>query len=89
MKHIDLRSQDTEREEKGENTSPLESITGIGPKRRRDLLRYFGGWQEIERASIDDLAKVDGNSQSLQKIFITSFIHTKTNNEKTHLIEFI
>ena len=53
------------RRKKAKNTSPLESITGIGPKRRRDLLRYFGGWQEIERASIDDLAKVDGISHKL------------------------
>lgn len=53
------------RRKKAKNTSPLEGIEGIGPKRRRELLRYFGGWQEIERASIDDLSKVDGISLKL------------------------
>ena len=37
----------------------------MGPKRRRDLLRYFGGWQEIERATVDELIKVDGISHRL------------------------
>ena len=46
-------------------TLPLEGIAGVGPKRRRDLLRYFGGWQEIERATVDELIKVDGISQRL------------------------
>jgi len=53
------------RRAKKKTTSPLEGIVGVGPKRRRDLLRYFGGWQEIERANIDELIKVDGISQRL------------------------
>lgn len=53
------------RRKKEKNTSPLEGIAGVGPKRRRELLRYFGGWQEIERASVDDLSKVDGISRKL------------------------
>jgi excinuclease ABC subunit C len=42
--------------------SPLEFIEGVGAKRRRDLLRHFGGLQELRRASIDDIAKVSGIS---------------------------
>lgn len=53
------------RRAKKKTTSPLEGIAGVGPKRRRDLLRYFGGWQEIERATVDELIKVDGISQRL------------------------
>ncbi len=45
--------------------SPLESIEGIGPKRRQDLLKYFGGLQELKKASIDEIAKVPGISQKL------------------------
>ena len=46
-------------------TSPLEQIAGIGPKRRREILRHFGGLQEIKAASVDDIAKVPGISRAL------------------------
>lgn len=46
-------------------TSTLESIPGIGPKRRRELLNYFGGLQELKRASIDEIAKTPGISKTL------------------------
>jgi excinuclease ABC subunit C len=58
------------RRDKTRRTSTLESIPGIGAKRRRELLRYFGGIQALNRASLDELAKVPGISQSLaQRIF--------------------
>ena len=38
---------------------------GVGPKRRRDLLKHFGGLQELSRASIDELAKAPGISKKL------------------------
>ena len=50
---------------KKRSRSPLEDIPGVGPKRRRDLLRYFGGLQEIERATVDDLVRVPGISRAL------------------------
>jgi excinuclease ABC subunit C len=45
--------------------SPLDEIAGLGPKRRRDLLREFGGLQAVARAGIDDLARVKGVSRAL------------------------
>jgi excinuclease ABC subunit C len=58
------------RRAKTRRTSTLESIPGVGAKRRRELLRYFGGIQALNRANLDDLAKVPGISQSLaQRIF--------------------
>lgn len=48
-------------------TSSLETIPGIGAKRRRELLRYFGGIQAINRASLEEIAKVPGISQALAK----------------------
>ena len=53
------------RRDKKRTTSSLELIPGIGPKRRRELLRYFGGIQSINRASLDELEKVPGMSRSL------------------------
>jgi excinuclease ABC subunit C len=50
---------------KTRRTSPLEAIPGVGPKRRRELLTFFGGFQEIERASVEEIAKVPGISKQM------------------------
>jgi len=51
-------------------TSSLESIAGLGPQRRRALLRQFGGLQGIRQAGVADLAKVHGISRALaQRIY--------------------
>lgn len=55
---------------KVKNTSALETIEGIGPKRRQMLLKYMGGLQPLMNASVDEIAKVPGISQLLaEKIF--------------------
>ncbi|MBF2753666.1 MAG: excinuclease ABC subunit UvrC [Gammaproteobacteria bacterium AqS3] len=45
---------------RAQTRSVLQEIEGIGPVRQRSLLRYFGGQQELERASEHDIAKVPG-----------------------------
>ena len=50
---------------KTRRTSPLEGIEGIGPKRRQALLKYMGGLQELKRATVEEIAKVPGISNSL------------------------
>ncbi len=55
------------RRAKARNTSPLEGVEGIGPKRRRALLQHFGGIQGIERAGVEDLSLVPGISRDLAK----------------------
>ncbi len=50
-------------------TSTLDSVPGIGPKRKRALLRKFGSVQGIKEASIADLAGVNGiNPKLAEKI---------------------
>ena len=53
------------RRDKSRRSSPLEEIAGVGPKRRQQLLKHFGGWQEIDRASVEDLVKVPGISKKI------------------------
>ncbi|MCL2914830.1 excinuclease ABC subunit UvrC [Shewanella corallii] len=48
--------------QKTRNTSTLESIPGVGPKRRKALLQFLGGMQEVKGASVAELAKVPGIS---------------------------
>jgi len=50
-------------------TSALDSVPGIGPKRKRALLRQFGGVQGIRDASIEELAATKGMNMKLaQKV---------------------
>ena len=45
--------------------SSLESIKGVGANKRSALLNHFGGIQEIENASVDELQKVVGINYKL------------------------
>lgn len=53
------------RREKARLTSDLESIEGLGPTRRRALLKAFGGLAQLKRASVDEIAKVEGVNATL------------------------
>jgi excinuclease ABC subunit C len=49
--------------------SPLKKISGIGEKRRLELLRHFGSIDKIRKASVDDIAKTKGfNRKIAEKI---------------------
>ena len=45
--------------------NPLDEIDGVGPGRKRALLHAFGSARGVSRASVDDLAKVDGVNQAM------------------------
>jgi len=58
------------RRAKARNTSVLEGISGLGPRRRQTLLKQFGGLQEVARAGVEDLASVPGISKQLaQRVY--------------------
>ena len=54
-------------------TSVLEEIEGLGPKRRQQLLRHFGGIQAVQRAGVEDIARVPGISMQLAQRIYNSF----------------
>jgi len=54
----------------------LQEIAGVGPTRKRALLRHFGTLKAIERASLPDLAQVPGiSAETARKIY--EFFHEK------------
>ena len=50
---------------KTRQSSRLEDLEGIGPKRRAKLLTHFGGMKQLSNASAEDIARVDGISAAL------------------------
>ena len=54
-----------QRRGKAQQRSLLESIPGLGPQRRKALLKAFGGLQGVKRSGIDDLADVKSISRAL------------------------
>ncbi len=61
------------RRKKAIGSNPLDEIAGIGPGRKKALLRAFGSAREVSRASASDLAQVDGISQSIAKTVYEHF----------------
>jgi excinuclease ABC subunit C len=58
------------RRDKARRSSQLESIPGVGAKRRRELLRHFGSPAGVTNASVGELKKVPGISATIaQQIY--------------------
>ncbi len=57
-----------QRRDKTRKTSQLEGIPGVGAKRRRELLRRYGGIQALKSASVEDIAQTPGISRALAQL---------------------
>jgi len=47
--------------------SQLDSIPGIGPARRKALLKKFGSLEKIRQASEEELGEIEGISEEIIK----------------------
>ena len=53
--------------------NPLDEIPGIGQKRKKALLNFFGSAKAISRARLDELTSVDGISLNMAHIIFNWF----------------
>ena len=60
------------RREKRAGLSGLDAIPGIGPKKRKILLKHFKGVTHLKKASIDDIAALPGINKVLAKTIINT-----------------
>jgi excinuclease ABC subunit C len=58
------------RRQKRAQSSPLEQVPGVGPKRRQALLKAFGGLKGIRKAGVDELVRVGGISRKLAEAVV-------------------
>ncbi len=61
------------RRKKDITRNPLDDIAGIGPTRKRALLRHFGTAKAVSKAGVDDLASVPGISEAIAKLVYDHF----------------
>ena len=61
---------------KAMGANPLDEIAGIGPSRKRALLKHFGSAKAVSRASTGDLQAVEGISAAMAKT-IYDFFHER------------
>lgn len=57
-----------QRRAKARRESALQSIPGLGPHKRRELLKHFGGLQGLKRASVADILQVPGIGDALAEL---------------------
>lgn len=63
--------------------SALDDIPGIGPAKRRSLLKHFGSLNQIQLASPEELGKVRGISEANIASILTFFQGSKGNNKSS------
>ncbi len=70
-----IRSHRSKRS-KALRASHIDSLPGVGKKRKQALLHYFGSYEEIEKAGLEELCKIEGISKSIANN-IYDALHTK------------
>ena len=72
------QTNQTENVNEGEDVSVepgiLDEIEGVGPNKKRDLLKYFGSSEQIKIAQLNEIEKVKGINKNIAKK-IYNFFH--------------
>ncbi|MGF1651446.1 MAG: excinuclease ABC subunit UvrC [Hyphomicrobiaceae bacterium] len=55
------------------SANPLDDVEGIGPARKRALMKHFGSAKSVSKAGISDLAGVDGISEAMAERIYAHF----------------
>ena len=56
--------------EKSITKSRIDDVEGVGAKRKKDLLNYFGSVEAIRDASVDDISRIPGiNKKTAENIY--------------------
>ena len=67
---------------KGQVHSILDDIPGIGPTRRKELMRHFQGVEDIRAATVEELSGLPGmNKKAAEQVY--TFFHTPASKENT------
>ena len=61
------------RRKKEMHANPLDEVAGVGPTRKRALLRHFGTAKAVSRAGVEDLMTVEGVSRALAEAIYDHF----------------
>jgi excinuclease ABC subunit C len=56
-------------------SSPLDAIPGVGPTRRKALLRHFGSFKRVQAATIEELTLVPGITPTVAQAIQQQFHH--------------
>jgi excinuclease ABC subunit C len=60
--------------QKAARESPLDAVVGIGPERKKLLLRHFGSMAGLRRASIEEIAALSGIGQGLARTIAEAIV---------------
>lgn len=61
------------RRQKQITASPLDGVPGVGAKRKKALLNYFGSAKAVAQAGVEDLQKVEGVSEAIAQTIYDHF----------------
>ncbi len=65
---------------KGQIHSVLDEIEGIGPARRKALMKYYQDLEEIKKASVEDLAKIPSMNRKSAEALSAHFLRGVTDD---------